>query len=506
LVFTLRALLRWIMSNRLQNIVLLILFTSLSTIGILHHEIWLDEAHHWLFARDSQSIKELWLNMRYDGHPILWNTILFVITRFSSDVLFMQIVNICISIASLGVFLFFSPFNFTQKIFFTSGYFILYEYTVISRNYALMMLALFLVIICYNKRRYLLLGFMLALLANTHLFGFALAVFFGMMVLLEFAIDGRGKESRSLLFGSIIFLFGIVITLLQVIPPPDSNLYTNAESSPALDRLARTSTIFFKAFVPIPDITDYHFWNSNLLMAISKPACAALSILLLFSPFLFLKNRLPLLLFFYFSVSFVAAFVYFSNLNAVRYYGAIYLILISCAWINWQTSVNSTPVLNKIKVDEKYFRYFINTILVFQMIAGVVAYSLDLTRPFSESKNASDFMQRDRRAVEYASAGCGAATISAYLERRVYYLNIKKYGSFCEFSRDINSAVENEERLKKDVKLFATKKKCPVYLITHIPLRLSAADSLRIKLSGEFTHSVLRRENYFIYLISKETR
>jgi len=487
-----------------QNVALLTLFTSLSIVGILHHEIWLDEAHHWLFARDSQSINELWRNMRYDGHPILWNAILFVITRFSNDVLLMQIMNIGISILSLAIFLFFSPFNFTQKTLFSFGYFIFYEYTVISRNYALMMLFLFLAIVCYNKRHYLLLGFVLALLANTHLFGFAFAVFFGMMVLLEFVMEGKNTNRRSLLLGSIIFLIGIVVTLLQVIPPPDSNLYTNAESSPALDRLARTSAVFFKAFVPIPDVTDYHFWNSNLLMAVSKPACSLLSILLFFLPFFFFKNRLSLLLLFYFGVSFVAAFIYFSNLNAVRYYGAIYLILVACTWINLQASADSMPVLIRINVDKKYFRYFINAIFVFQMLAGVSAYTLDLIRPFSESKNASDFILRDHEAIECASAGCGAATISAYLEKRVYYLNIKKYGSFCEFSGDGNSAVENEERLKKDVTSYATRKNCPVYLITHIPLKLSATDALTIKLSGEFTHSVLRKESYYIYLISNE--
>lgn len=34
-------------------------FFILSLIGVLYHEVWLDEAHHFLLARDSSSFYEL---------------------------------------------------------------------------------------------------------------------------------------------------------------------------------------------------------------------------------------------------------------------------------------------------------------------------------------------------------------------------------------------------------------------------------------------------------------
>ncbi len=283
---------------RKAEIGLLFTFSGLSLLGIFSHEIWLDEAHHWLFARDSQTVQELWINMRYDGHPILWNLMLFGITRFSQDVTLMQMLNVCISVAAVAVFLFFSPFNLLEKMLFMSGYFILYEYTVISRNYALLMLFLFLAVVFYRKKNYVLLSLVLALLANTHLFGLAFASFFVAMVSFEFISERKERMSKQVLIGCLIFLLGAIISLWQIIPPVDSNLYTHAQKSPPLERLERTSTVFLKAFVPIPDFTDYHFWNSNLLMSISKPLCAILSSILFCIPFFLFKNRFSLLLFF----------------------------------------------------------------------------------------------------------------------------------------------------------------------------------------------------------------
>src|SRR5690349_8080021 len=66
-------------------------FGTLSLQGVYHHEIWLDEAHHWLLARDSDSFSNLVYHARYDGHPLLWNLILFALTRFTYDPFWMQV-------------------------------------------------------------------------------------------------------------------------------------------------------------------------------------------------------------------------------------------------------------------------------------------------------------------------------------------------------------------------------------------------------------------------------
>src|SRR5690349_21352468 len=77
---------------------------------ILHHEMWLDEMHHFLLARDSSSLGELAFNARYDGHPLLWDSLLYFLTCFSRNPFYMQLLNILISVAAVIIFLRNTPF------------------------------------------------------------------------------------------------------------------------------------------------------------------------------------------------------------------------------------------------------------------------------------------------------------------------------------------------------------------------------------------------------------
>src|SRR5690606_23248229 len=97
---------------------LAILYFGLSLIGILRHELWLDESHHWLISRDSGSFSELIANTRYEGHPILWNFLLFLISRLTLNPVWMQLLHIVISTAAVGLFLGKAPFSLVFKTLF----------------------------------------------------------------------------------------------------------------------------------------------------------------------------------------------------------------------------------------------------------------------------------------------------------------------------------------------------------------------------------------------------
>lgn len=55
----------------------LALYVIISALGLHAHELFLDEAHHFLLARDSATLAEMYNNARYDGHPRLWHAHLF---------------------------------------------------------------------------------------------------------------------------------------------------------------------------------------------------------------------------------------------------------------------------------------------------------------------------------------------------------------------------------------------------------------------------------------------
>ena len=146
--------------------------------GILQHELWLDEAHHFLLSAYSNSIAELLFNARYDGHPVLWDALVYVMCRFSSNPLYMQLLNVLLCCMAVWLFIRHAPFSLLFKILSISGYYFIYEYSLISRNYALSCLCLFAALGLYAGRKQQPVLFRIGsfrFMANTHLLATALS-------------------------------------------------------------------------------------------------------------------------------------------------------------------------------------------------------------------------------------------------------------------------------------------------------------------------------------------
>ena len=126
--------------------VLSVIFFALALFGILNHEMWRDEFQAWLVARDADSLYGLYQNMMYEGNPMLWHILLFTINIFTENFFFMQLLHILISTAFIYIFLRYSTFPQAAKALFVFGYFIIFEYTLISRGYGLGILLAFIVL------------------------------------------------------------------------------------------------------------------------------------------------------------------------------------------------------------------------------------------------------------------------------------------------------------------------------------------------------------------------
>jgi hypothetical protein len=145
-------------------------FFALGLILLLHHEMWQDEWQAWLIARDSPSLAALFRNLRYEGHPGLWHLGLFLVSRLTPSPRGMQVLHLLVATGAVYLFLNYAPFTRLEKLLFIFGYFPLYEYCAISRNYGLGVLGLFAFCALYcapPPRRYLLLAFTLLLLCQT---------------------------------------------------------------------------------------------------------------------------------------------------------------------------------------------------------------------------------------------------------------------------------------------------------------------------------------------------
>ena len=145
---------------------------------MFHHELWGDEIHSWNIAKASGSFFELISNTRYEGHPPVWYIILWTISKFTHDPFAIQVIHLVIAWLIVFVVLFYSPFPFIIRILIPFGYFFLFEYSVLSRNYAIGILIAFIICIIIHKNfkgKILLYYFLLFLLSNTHLLSLLLA-------------------------------------------------------------------------------------------------------------------------------------------------------------------------------------------------------------------------------------------------------------------------------------------------------------------------------------------
>ena len=76
-----------------------------------YHEKWADEAQAWLIARDLD-LRTIWFHeLRYEGSPGLWHTILWIAQHiFHATYSALGYIGAAFAIAGAAVLLFFAPF------------------------------------------------------------------------------------------------------------------------------------------------------------------------------------------------------------------------------------------------------------------------------------------------------------------------------------------------------------------------------------------------------------
>ncbi len=216
-------------NQRLWEAGLVLAFLVLCGFDLLHHAMWRDEMQPWVFARDSASIPELFRNMRYETHPRLWYLILFGITRFTSNPAAMQVANFLTMGLAVALFVRFCPFPFYLKALTVFGYFFLYEWGTVSRNYALGVLFSFAFCAYFPKRDkgYIGLAVILFLATQSNLCAAVLAAGLSWLLILEAWTDAEVRARirvRKIDAAISIFLVtaGLLLALWTAIPQPDS--------------------------------------------------------------------------------------------------------------------------------------------------------------------------------------------------------------------------------------------------------------------------------------------
>lgn len=194
-----------------------ILYAIVNLILTLLHEPWRDEIHAWLMAKEL-SIFDLFIESRFDGHPILWHLLLMPFAKLNFPILTLNLISYFIVLISTWLFLFKTKIPLPIKLFAIFTIPFTYTFSAISRNYSCIILLLVVIGILYPKRSKhpVLYSILICLLIHTH--SLAWGIVAGLTITFHFyeIILSFKKKNTTPIKPIIIGLILIVLNTLLV--------------------------------------------------------------------------------------------------------------------------------------------------------------------------------------------------------------------------------------------------------------------------------------------------
>ena len=317
---------------------ILIVASVVTALGLRAHAMWFDELQAWNIARASHSLGDLYTNLRYEGHPILWYLPLYALTRFTGNPHSMQVVQWAVATGTFALVLFRAPFSVPIRVAVIAGYCFAFEYGVITRSYGLSALLLIAALVLLGRPQpsWTWGGTMLVLLAWTSLPGAVLGDRGG-------GRGGVGRSRRHFVFVGAV-LGAAAVSAYTCIPPSDFSSFAPGLGGSASKfgagapvHLASAVAGAWRGLIPIP--ASVGEWNSNVLDRF--PGGVWLEALLAIGLFVVILRALRA------TRSsrgrcggsdrsgFAAFFVIVMLPEQARYAGFPFLLFLACAWLSF---------------------------------------------------------------------------------------------------------------------------------------------------------------------------
>lgn len=479
------------------NAAVLFLYGWMIIFGLQHHELWGDEIHSWNIAKGSHSLQELFGNMRYEGHPPFWYMILFGITQFTHDLFYLQVVQFVFAFGAAVVVIFYAPFGKVQKLLILTGYYFVFEYGVLARNYspaiffAFCLTAIFPLTFRYKNFVWYSL---LLLLSNVHLLGLLLAAAIHIAYCSQ-SVQDKKNYYRHGIAGLLILLPAVFF----ILPPGDSQLnFQFWKDQWSVSRLYLYITVVVRSMFPIPDAGTIHWWNTNLFLShegIVRRIAAliiftALSAAMLFSVY---KSKIAFrLLAANLLLTFLLSLIF--PLNTARYTGFVLIGYVISAWLAFRNT--------EMKAGQTVF-----TLLLFlQVPPGIFALASDSTEVFSSSSTVKEMHAMLPPDAWVTTDYWCLNNLSAFLDTSVYCLELNRNAAFLKWNSELRN-IKSFDYQEAIIRLMKQNQGRPFYFFTsrHAGPEWSAAlesKGIRLRLLAWGGTSVERSGQVLLYQVS----
>jgi hypothetical protein len=295
---------------------------------IRYHEKWADEAQAWLLARDL-SLRAIWFHeLRYEGSPGLWHTILWIAQHaFHAKYDALGYIGMAGATAGVALLIFKAPFPRFVRWPLAFTYFMVYQYAVIARPYTLLPLLAFAAAMLFKDIQHPeRITVVLVLLANLSVHGTIIAGCFGLAYLFEAirswrTLDKRVQRRYRFCVAVMVLTFLFIVVILK--PTPDVEEFAQKKEFAQLPPVVQAQ--FPNALEKLTNVISGAFFDfivpSVLFVVLAGAWC--------FMRHRFLAFALP-----------VAALIalYAAVHGTAHHQGTVFVAAIAAIWIAWPTA------------------------------------------------------------------------------------------------------------------------------------------------------------------------
>ena len=479
----------------------LLAYLPVAIFAISHHEMWRDERHCWLVARDSVTPWDVVRNRAYDGHPPLWYLLLWVLEKATHDPRSMQVAHVGIAASAVWVFASRAPFGRLPRALFAFGYFLAYEYVAISRCYGLALL--FALLLCAHHRRRFerptVTALLLAALALTTTVATMVAAGYAAALTVEWAASVRRRHpaARRAWIPISSAAAACLVALACAWPPADSTV-AHLRLPSAVASFAPTPLI--SGILPIPR-ADFFFWNSNALLSFEPFGRVAPVVSLGLAAWLLFVLSCDRFAAVLFAVGGFLLVVLFNGVYGgdVRHHGFFFVLFLMGAWMARLATPSETA---RTKVRRVAVGPTVTALLLVHIPAAGIALAYDYKYVFSSGRRAADFLRAKglANALFVAEVDFPTTAVLGQLGSRAvaYSPRTGRTFSFVKWTRDRHWDPTDEESVRYAASLSASRGEDAV-LIMNRPLIPKLVEGVAVTLLAELYDSMIEEENFYIY-------
>ena len=491
--------------DKKRSIIFILLWVVISIYALIHHEIWRDEMRALSIVIENTSIWNLIADLKNEGHPILWYLMLKIGYLLFPDPMILKIVSWLIGLGTVVLLFRYSKLPFWLVLSYAFGQVLLWENTIMCRNYGISSLLMFAFLAFYRKSN--LYGILIALflLIQTNALSLVVSWLLFLVVVYEMKLINKDKKWQLLI---ALFTLCISSLIFYYTTLPDKASIIGNVSNP------KNGGFLFAAFKSLlcPNLVFRSIVGDsvivNILLAISLSLC-------------FIYRRVYLILFWIILgvTNFVNTEIYNLFTRHLGVLFSFYLVLLDIGNVYNREANNS--IFSKLN---RYSKFIVVPVLFIALNVSVILNIYkDIRLPISSNKELSEFIKnhdRYSKSVIIADADFIIEGLPYYIDNPIYLIREQKFGRFIHFTKVNKNELTTNELLNTGAQ-YAAKTGHPTLFVCnqkfnpqgdtlyHYPcytqlkiMRYTLSDLTRIKKIKEFYKSY-EDENYTLYELSE---